>query len=103
VALVLVGFVTIGNFSVTLAMGQHFLPTRQGLASGVTLGLAMGVGGGIAAALGPLADSAGTTTAIAVAGALAIPAVVLAWRTSPPPPAQPLAPLGATARAPARA
>ena len=84
VALVVVGFATIGNFSVTVAMGQRFLPTRPGLASGVTMGLAIGVGGAIAAALGPLADAAGTTAAIAVAGALALPAVWLARSTRRP-------------------
>jgi FSR family fosmidomycin resistance protein-like MFS transporter len=54
-----VGFVTIGNFSLTVVMGQHLLPSRPGLASGITLGLAIGVGGLIAAALGPLAQRVG--------------------------------------------
>jgi FSR family fosmidomycin resistance protein-like MFS transporter len=103
VALVVVGFSTIGNFSVTVAMGQRFLPSRPGLASGVTLGLAMGVGGGIAAALGPLADSAGTTAAIAVAGSLALPAVWLARSVSQPPPAPRRPPAAPTAQSPARA
>ena len=40
---------TIATFSVTVVMGQEYLPRRLGLASGVTLGLAIGVGG-IAAA-----------------------------------------------------
>jgi hypothetical protein len=36
--------------------GQQYLPAHAGLASGVTLGLAIGAGGLIAAALGRLED-----------------------------------------------
>ena len=43
--LVGVGFVVIANFSVTVVMGQEYLPNRLGLASGITLGAAIGVGG----------------------------------------------------------
>ena len=52
-----VGFVVIANFSITVVMGQEYLPTRLGLASGITLGAAIGVGGLAAAALGALADA----------------------------------------------
>jgi FSR family fosmidomycin resistance protein-like MFS transporter len=54
-----VGFVTIMSFSVTVVMGQEYLPHRLGIASGVTLGFAIGVGGVAAALLGALADHAG--------------------------------------------
>ena len=37
--LALIGFVTIATFSVTVVMGQEYLPRRLGIASGVTLGL----------------------------------------------------------------
>jgi FSR family fosmidomycin resistance protein-like MFS transporter len=40
-------------------MGQEYLPQRLGIASGVTLGFAIGVGGVAAALLGLLADAAG--------------------------------------------
>jgi MFS transporter, FSR family, fosmidomycin resistance protein len=72
----LIGFATIASFSVTIVIGQQYLPTRVGLASGVTLGLAIGAGGVIAAALGPLADSHGVTTALWVVACL--PALALA-------------------------
>ena len=39
--------------------GQAYLPNRMGLASGVTLGLAIGLGGVAATALGVIADAAG--------------------------------------------
>jgi len=90
----LVGFATIGNFSLTVIMGQEYLPSRPGLASGITLGLAIGIGGLIAAALAPLADHAGIPVAIGVLGALPVFAAALA-ATLPPtarparPPARP--------------
>jgi hypothetical protein len=52
----LIGFATIGNFSLTIVMGQEYLPGRPALASGITLGLAIGMGGLIAAASGRLAE-----------------------------------------------
>ena len=33
-----IGFVTVMSFSVTVVMGQEYLPSRLGIASGVTLG-----------------------------------------------------------------
>src|SRR5204863_7965603 len=44
VLLTAIGFVTVMSFSVTVVMGQEYLPSRLGIASGVTLGLAIGVG-----------------------------------------------------------
>jgi FSR family fosmidomycin resistance protein-like MFS transporter len=54
-----IGFVTVMSFSVTVVMGQEYLPSRLGIASGVTLGFAIGVGGVAAALFGTLADHAG--------------------------------------------
>ena len=45
------------SFSVSVVMGQEYLPSRLGVASGVTLGFAIGVGGVAAALLGLLADA----------------------------------------------
>ncbi len=70
VVMALVGFFTIGNFSITVVLGQEFLPRRIGIASGVTLGAAIGVGGVTAALLGVLADAAGLTTVMVVIAAL---------------------------------
>jgi FSR family fosmidomycin resistance protein-like MFS transporter len=47
-------------FSVLVKLGQDYLPTRPGTASGVTLGLAVSVGGLIAPAFGALAEARGT-------------------------------------------
>jgi MFS transporter, FSR family, fosmidomycin resistance protein len=76
------GFVIIATFSISVVMGQEYLPSRLGLASGVTMGLAIGVGGIAAAALGVLADAFGLQTVMWVIAALSVPLFVLA-RTLP--------------------
>ena len=68
--LFVIGAAVIASFSVTVVMGQEYLPNRIGIASGVTLGLAIGVGGLAAPLLGALADAHGLETALAVAGVL---------------------------------
>jgi MFS transporter, FSR family, fosmidomycin resistance protein len=73
-----IGFVTIGNFSVTVVIGQEYLPGRPALASGITLGLAIGLGGLIAAVLGPVADRAGLPAVLWLLAALPLPAAALA-------------------------
>jgi FSR family fosmidomycin resistance protein-like MFS transporter len=78
VLLALIGFVTIANFSVTVILGQAFLPSRLGLASGVMLGLAIGIGGVAAALLGVLADSEGITAVLWAIAAMPVPALLLA-------------------------
>jgi FSR family fosmidomycin resistance protein-like MFS transporter len=73
-----IGFVTIGNFSLTVVIGQEYLPGRPALASGITLGLAIGIGGLIAAGLGPLADQFGLPAVLWLLAALPLPAAALA-------------------------
>ena len=64
-----IGFVTVMSFSVSVVMGQEYLPSRLGIASGVTLGLAIGMGGVAAAILGPIADHSGLESAMWVIAA----------------------------------
>ena len=78
IVLGLVGFVTIASFSITIVLGQAYLPSRVGLASGVTLGLAIGLGGVAATALGVIADAAGLHAVLWTVAVLPVPAVVLA-------------------------
>jgi hypothetical protein len=73
-----VGFFTIGNFSVTVVLGQGFLPNRIGVAAGITLGTAIGIGGITAALLGLLADAAGLTAVMVVIAALPLGGLVCA-------------------------
>jgi FSR family fosmidomycin resistance protein-like MFS transporter len=78
----LAGFLIILTFSITVVMSQEYLPNRLGLASGVSLGLAIGVGGIAAAAMGVVADAYGLRTVMWLIVACAVPMVVLA-RTLP--------------------
>ncbi len=74
----LVGLVVIGTFAVTVVIGHGYLPGRLGMASGVTLGAAIGVGGAFAPVLGLLADAYGVEVAMWTLAALPVPALLLA-------------------------
>jgi FSR family fosmidomycin resistance protein-like MFS transporter len=58
------GAATIATFAVTIVMGQEFLPGRLGLASGVTIGLSIGLGGIGASLLGVVADATGSLRSV---------------------------------------
>jgi FSR family fosmidomycin resistance protein-like MFS transporter len=62
-------------FSLFVTLGQDYLPGRIGTASGVTLGLAVSVGGVAAPALGAIAEATTLPTALA----LLITLPVLSW------------------------
>ena len=76
-ALAFIGAATIATFSVTVVMGQEYLPGRLGVASGVTLGLSIGFGGLGAAVLGALADATSLRTALEIVAVLPLPALAL--------------------------
>jgi FSR family fosmidomycin resistance protein-like MFS transporter len=78
VLLIPIGFVTIANFSVTVVLGQAFLPSRLGLASGLMIGTAIGVGGIGAALLGVLADAQGVKAVLWAIAIMPLPALLLA-------------------------
>jgi FSR family fosmidomycin resistance protein-like MFS transporter len=82
-----IGFVTVMSFSVSVVMGQEYLPSRLGIASGVTLGFAIGVGGVAAAILGAIADAAGLETVMWIVAALPLLGLALA-QTLPLTPAE---------------
>jgi FSR family fosmidomycin resistance protein-like MFS transporter len=73
-----IGFFTIASFSITVLLGQAYLPSRFGLASGITLGLAIGLGGVAATALGVVADAWGLPAVLWTVAALPVPMIVLA-------------------------
>lgn len=54
-----IGFTCYVTFSPMIVMGQQYLPGRVGFASGITIGLAVSVGGFAAPLLGKFADFAG--------------------------------------------
>ena len=83
IALVASGPVIIGTFGVTLVMSQEYLPARVGMASGLSIGLAIGSGGVAALALGALADAIDLHTALFLTAAG--PAVAVALTLLLPP------------------
>ena len=83
-ALMLVGLSVVGTFGVTMVLGQLYLPRRVGMASGLTIGLAMGIGGIAAVVLGALADAIDLETALYVAAAApALGAIVCLFLPAP--------------------
>src|SRR6266508_1896567 len=78
VALALIGACVVGTFGVTMVMGQEYMPRHIGTASGLVIGLSVGLGGVAAVALGRLADATSLRTALFVAAAAPMLAVVLA-------------------------
>jgi FSR family fosmidomycin resistance protein-like MFS transporter len=63
ILLVAVGLINYMTFSPIVVMGQKYLPNHVGLASGVTFGLAITIGGVTAPLLGLIADHHGIRTA----------------------------------------
>jgi FSR family fosmidomycin resistance protein-like MFS transporter len=78
VALALVGVCVIGTFGVTMVMSQEYLPRRIGVASGLSIGLSIGLGGVGAVALGAIADSIDLRAALFVVAAAPLAALALA-------------------------
>jgi MFS transporter, FSR family, fosmidomycin resistance protein len=78
VALALVGACVVGTFGVTMVMSQEYLPTRIGLASGLSIGMSIGLGGIAAVALGALADTVDLETSMYVCAVVPVAAVALA-------------------------
>lgn len=64
ILLFLVGLLLISSFSVTIVMGQRILRNRLGMASGLTVGFVIGMGGVGAGLLGIVADSWGVMTVL---------------------------------------
>jgi FSR family fosmidomycin resistance protein-like MFS transporter len=80
IAVAVLGLALYVPFSVHVTLGQEYLPNRIGTASGVTLGLAVSVGGLAAPILGTLADHIGLRPTLAILLALPIAALVVSVR-----------------------
>jgi MFS transporter, FSR family, fosmidomycin resistance protein len=79
IALPLIGVCVVGTFGVTMVMGQQYMPRHVGTASGLVIGLSVGLGGVAAVGLGRLADMTSLRTALLVAAAAPLVASVLAF------------------------
>jgi FSR family fosmidomycin resistance protein-like MFS transporter len=87
--LIPLGLIVASPGSSLVVMGQDFLPNHIGVASGVTIGLSVSVGGAAAPLLGRLADIYGLQAALTGLAFLPILAAALIWllpRRAPAPP-----------------
>jgi FSR family fosmidomycin resistance protein-like MFS transporter len=82
--LVAIGLIHYATYSPIVVMGQRYLPNHVGLASGVTFGLAVTIGGVTAPLLGLIADHHGIRTALWVVAFLPILATGLSLTLSHP-------------------
>ncbi len=87
-------------FSPVIVLGQKYLPNRMGLASGVTLGLAVSIGGVTTPLLGWLADYYGLSLALTIIACVPVLAMLAAF--SLPLPGQTAARAAAEAQAAAK-
>jgi len=79
-AAALLGLALYIPFSVHVTLGHEYLPRNIGTASGVTLGLAVSVGGVLAPLLGILADHAGLAAALATLLVFPVASLLIATR-----------------------
>jgi FSR family fosmidomycin resistance protein-like MFS transporter len=78
VLLGLLGFVLVSTFTMSVVLGQAYLPRNPGMASGLIVGFAIGAGGIGASALGWVADHWGLSTALGISAAMPIAGFVAA-------------------------
>ncbi len=83
-ALMLVGVCVVGSFGVTMVLSQLYLPRHIGMASGLSVGLAMGIGGIAAVVLGAVADAIDLKTALTICALAPVLGVVLCLRLPAP-------------------
>ena len=78
VMLALLGFVLVSTFTVSVVLGQAYLPQNPGMASGLIVGFAIGAGGLGATVLGWVADHWGLTAALGISAVMPIAGFVAA-------------------------
>jgi FSR family fosmidomycin resistance protein-like MFS transporter len=83
-ALMLVGVCVVGTFGVTMVLSQLYLPRHVGMASGLSIGLAMGIGGVAAVVLGAVADAVDLKTALTISALAPALGVVACLRLPAP-------------------
>jgi len=81
---VVTGIALFMPFSVFVMLGQDYLPNRIGTASGVTVGLAVSVGGLFSPVLGRLADTTSLRVALAVLVVLPVLALLVSYSMHDP-------------------
>lgn len=71
------GFVLVASNPAVVVVGQEYLPNHMGVASGVTLGIAVSVGGMMSPVLGRIGDIAGVPASFYTAAGLALVAALV--------------------------
>jgi len=84
IGLMVVGVCTVGSFGVTMVLSQLYLPRHVGMASGLSVGLAMGIGGVAAVVLGAVADAVDLKTALAASAIAPALGLLLCFRLPAP-------------------
>ena len=77
--LVLLGLALSVPYSAMIVLGQSYLPGKVGLSSGVTLGLAISIGGIAAPLMGMVADAHGLRPALALTMVLPLFSAAMSW------------------------
>jgi FSR family fosmidomycin resistance protein-like MFS transporter len=72
VLLAALGFVLVSTFTVSVVLGQAYMPRNLGMASGLVVGFAIGAGGVGATALGWVADRWGLSSALWISALMPI-------------------------------
>ena len=90
VALMLLGICVVGTYGITMVLSQMYLPRHVGMASGLSIGLAMGIGGISAVILGAVADAVNLETALVLSAAAPAVGVILCLRLPAPARRQPV-------------
>lgn len=94
-ALMLVGTCIVGTFGVVMVLSQSYLPRHVAMASGLNVGLAIGLGGLAAVALGAVADAIDLEAALTVCAIAPILAAALCLLLPAPAPRAAPEPAGA--------
>ncbi len=76
-ALALAGVSVVGTFGLTMVMSQEYLPRQIGMASGLSIGFSIGLGGVATLGLGALADAVDLRTALYVCAAAPVAGLAL--------------------------
>jgi len=87
IALLPVGMCVVGTFGVTMVLSQSYLPRHVGVASGISVGLSMGIGGVAAVVLGAVADAIDLKTALTICALAPALGLVACLRLPRPQPA----------------
>jgi FSR family fosmidomycin resistance protein-like MFS transporter len=72
------GFVLVSTFTVSVVLGQAYMPRNPGMASGLIVGFAIGAGGVGATVLGWVADHQGLMSALWISALMPLAGFVVA-------------------------